>query len=216
MQILSHRGLWKQTSEKNTLDSFKKSIDSNFGFEIDIRHLNEQLFVSHDPLNTNQKQLLFDDVLSYYQVNNSDVFIAINIKEDGLDMILNKTLKKFEISNYFFFDMSIPDMVSYYKNDIDFFTRQSEYEIQPALYEEAQGIWLDEFHTHWITLEDLKLHSLNNKKVCIVSPELHKRAHLTEWVNYKKYLSTIEKTDNFFLCTDYPVEAKDFFIDLLT
>ena len=30
----------------------------------------------------------------------------------------------------------------------------------PAMYKEAQGIWLDEFHTHWIKLKDLKFKHL--------------------------------------------------------
>ena len=97
MKIISHRGLWNEPSEKNSLSSFKNSIDQNFGFEIDIRSFNGELIVSHDPLDDKNKSIRFCDVLSYYQINNSEVFIAINIKEDGLDFLIKKILTKFEI-----------------------------------------------------------------------------------------------------------------------
>jgi len=211
MKIISHRGLWNEPSEKNSLSSFKNSIDQNFGFEIDIRSFNGELIVSHDPLDDKNKSIRFCDVLSYYQINNSEVFIAINIKEDGLDFLIKKILTKFDIENYFVFDMSIPDMVIYSNSNITFFTRQSEYEKHPALYEKASGIWLDEFDSHWINDEIIQFHHNNNKKICIVSPELHDRDFTDEWKKYKKILSSKTNFTNIMICTDYSEKAKKFF-----
>lgn len=44
-----------------------------------------------------------------------------------------------------------------------------------------------------ITKEVIEKHIKNNKQICIVSPDLHKR----EWQHYKII-------DNLMICTDYP------------
>lgn len=67
-----------------------------------------------------------------------------------------------------------------------------------------------EFQGHWITKEVIEKHIKNNKQICIVSPDLHKREYKNEWQHYKD----IEKElgiDNLMICTDYPEEAKEFF-----
>ena len=71
-------------------------------------------------------------------------------------------------------------------------------------------MWLDEFQGHWINKEVIENHIKNNKQICIVSPDLHKREYKKEWQHYKE----IEKElgiDNLMICTDYPEEAKEFF-----
>ena len=119
---------------------------------------------------------------------------------------------EYAISNYFVFDMSIPDTIGYIKTGINFFTRQSEYENIPALYEESKGVWLDEFNSHWITSKIIIDHILNNKIVCIVSPELHKRRNVQEWVDYK-IITNNPLSENLLLCTDNPEIAKKYFYE---
>ena len=115
----------------------------------------------------------------------------------------------FNITNYFVFDMSIPDTIGFIKNSTKFFTRQSEYEIDPAFYTQADGVWLDEFNGHWIDYEVIQKHIKNGKKVCIVSPELHKRAYNIEWDNYKNiFLKDAEHKIS--ICTDLPEKANFF------
>ena len=106
--------------------------------------------------------------------------------------------------------MSIPDMVSYYKNDIDFFTRQSEYERHPSIYKESDGVWLDEFNEHWIDELVIENHLKNKKKICIVSPELHGRDYQEEWQQYKG-IDKEFKDEGIMICTDYPEKARRFF-----
>ena len=100
----------------------------------------------------------------------------------------------------------------YIKKGFKVFTRQSEYEEVPILYADSQGIWLDEFENHWISLDIIKKHTNSNKKVCIVSPELHKRESFKEWENYKKF-SKLFFNDEIILCTDKPEKAKHFFYE---
>ena len=37
MEIISHRGYWKNVEEKNSSKAFKNSFDLNFGTETDLR-----------------------------------------------------------------------------------------------------------------------------------------------------------------------------------
>jgi hypothetical protein len=90
------------------------------------------------------------------------------------------------------------------------FSRQSEYEKDPYLYKEAKGVWLDEFHTHWIDEKTIEQHVKAKKEICIVSPELHKRNYKDEWEHYK-HITYKFGLENIMLCTDHPLEAKTFF-----
>jgi hypothetical protein len=51
----------------------------------------------------------------------------------------------------------------------------------------------------------------NDKEVCIVSPDLHKREPKVFWERLKK-MSVID-SEKVSICTDFPEEAKQFFYD---
>ena len=210
MKFLSHRGFWKTKKEQNTLVAFKKSFMDGFGCELDIRDCEGQLVISHD-LPT-KPYLLLETVFQNYKNINCDVPIAINIKADGLQILLKELIEKYSITNYFVFDMSVPDTLGYEKNQLKFFTRHSEYEPYPALYEEAEGVWLDFFKSNWWTIKEVEKHLQQEKIIALVSPELHRREYKQIWDTWRKIELEFE-TDNLMLCTDYPKEAKEFFND---
>lgn len=208
MKILSHRGYWKEALEKNRLISFERSFSMGFGTEIDIRDYKGELVISHDIADENS--LKISDFFELYNRVDKSLPLALNIKADGLQTKLKELLEHFNIINYFVFDMSVPDGLGYVKQGLNTFTRQSEYEKEPSFYDVAIGVWLDEFHGHWISKEIIEIHFKNKKQTCIVSPDLHKREYLNEWEHYKeieKYLGI----NNLMLCTDYPEIAKEFF-----
>lgn len=215
MIILSHRGFWEHTHQKNTKEAFERSFQCGFGIETDIRDYQGELVVSHDM--ANKDSMLLEDFLSLYthyrliSKLGYDLPLALNIKSDGLQKPLKALLCKYEITNYFVFDMSIPDMLLYVQQEYIIFSRQSEYESTPAFYDECKGVWLDEFKEHWIEKETIQQHLKSGKKVCIVSPELHKRDFLQEWQEYKDIESHSKCKDEIMLCTDYPQKAKEFF-----
>lgn len=208
MIILSHRGYWKETQEKNLPIAFERSFSLGFGTETDIRDYKGELVISHDIADENC--ISVKEMFEVYNKYDNTLSLALNIKADGLQLKLKKLLEEYKIENYFVFDMSIPDGLGYLKQNIKAFTRESEYEKVPSFYDEACGIWLDEFQEHWITKEVIEKHIKNNKKICIVSPDLHKREYKNQWQHYKE----IEKElgiDNLMICTDYPEIAKEFF-----
>ena len=109
--------------------------------------------------------------------------------------------------------MSVPQMIEFSEFGLRFYTRQSEVEPKPILYDKADGIWIDGFwSTEWITESLLHEHLRNKKNVCIVSPDLHGRTQGAFWetlLNYDIDFSRIS------LCTDCPDEAAKFFASKL-
>ena len=210
MIILSHRGYWKEIQEKNQAVSFERSFDLGFGTETDIRDYKGALVISHDI--ANEKCLSVEEMLKIYNKYDNNLPLALNIKADGLQIKLKELLVQYNITNYFVFDMSVPDGLGYLKQNMKAFTRESEHEKFPSFYDEACGIWLDEFEGHWINKEVISKHIKNNKLICIVSPDLHKREYRNEWQYYKE----IEKElgiNNLMICTDFPEETKEFFYE---
>jgi glycerophosphoryl diester phosphodiesterase len=208
MKILAHRGFWAAPEEKNSKDAFVRSFKNGFGVETDIRDTGGKLFISHDMATGNEMTVV--DFFELCKQNSGSSPLALNIKSDGLQPPLGNILSKFGIENYFFFDMSLPDALGYVKTGLKIFSRQSEYEKEPYLYKEANGIWLDEFYKHWIDENVIQQHLKEGKEVCIVSPELHKRNYKEEWEHYK-YISYKFGFENIMLCTDYPDKAKIYF-----
>lgn len=209
MQIISHRGFWSRPNEKNTIPAFENSFKNNFGIETDIRDYNSSLVISHDIPQI--ESILLQDVFLACSNCILQFPLALNIKSCGLALPLKKLLREYDIHKYFVFDMAIPDYLEYIKNDIIFFTRQSEYEKEPAFYESAKGIWIDSFCTTWFDNKLLLNHINNKKDVCIVSPELHAREYDSTWEMLKKISADYDINQKMLLCTDYPEKARRFF-----
>lgn len=211
MQILAHRGLWETKSEQNSLNSLKMAFDNGFGVETDIRDYENNLIISHD-IPTNNP-VYFEDLLKIYTQHplRDSIYLALNIKSDGIQRMLKNILEKYDIKKYFVFDMSTPEMVQSRKLQLSFYTRQSDIE-SPVLYNESSGVWLDDFSGKWFPDEILKKHLEIKKNIAIVSEELHGRPCEEKWEYYKSFfISNPAKNQFIFLCTDRPYEANTFF-----
>lgn len=210
MIILSHRGYWKREEEKNTPIAFRRSFEAGFGTELDVRDHCGNLVVSHDiPDNS---AIDFKAFLELYCKFDKHLPLAINIKADGLQNLLSALLNTYQIENYFVFDMSVPDALGYLNLGMNVFTRESIFEKEPSFYDKADGVWMDEFKTPFITPQKIKRHLNNGKKVCIVSPELHQIEHLSRWMVYKTVPENPDKK-KLMLCTDFPEEAREYLND---
>ncbi len=209
MKILSHRGYWKSIEEKNTERAFDRSFSLGFGTETDIRDLAGELVVSHDMPQSGA--LPAKKMLEIHQGNDSALPLALNIKSDGLQLPLIILIEKYEVEHYFLFDMSIPDALISLKHGLKCFTRQSEYEPDPAFYSQAEGVWLDGFHEEWWDEELVQKHLDRGKKVCMVSPDLHRRPHLPFWEKLASW--DARSSSALMICTDLPEAAKELFGD---
>ena len=205
MKILAHRGVWEKPEEKNTRKAIQRAIEEGFGIETDLRDCRGELFVSHDP--ANGEEMTVDELLSICAV--SEAPIALNIKADGIQKMISAALKQ-PVRDYFFFDMSNPEMVLYKKFGMPYFTRQSDIEKECVLYEDALGVWVDGFITsEWIDETILRKHLDAGKRVSIISDEIHGRDNTRLWSILQKSGLSAEKM--LLLCTDEPIKARRFF-----
>lgn len=206
MEFIAHRGLWDQLIPKNSEEAFQKCFQNNWGTETDLRDCMGNLVVSHDPP-TNSTILSAEQFFKKYTLHKQRSTLALNIKADGLQKMLTKALEASPVENYFVFDMSIPDSLHWIRGGHPWFSRQSEYEPLPALYDKASGVWLDMFTGQWFDTGTILDHLNAKKSVCIVSPELHGRdpRPFWEWLRKEKFVDE----QKIILCTDQPKLAKE-------
>lgn len=209
MHILCHRGYWLDPSEKNTERAFTRALKNGFGIEVDLRDLGGELVISHDiPMDGVMRSSRF---IELYLANPVSSPIALNIKSDGLHVLVEEFIGQANFKNVFVFDMAVPDMRDYLRRKIPVYTRLSEYEQAPVLLNESSGVWLDGFRADWYGAEIFNTLLSLNKFIGIVSPELHGRAFQPLW-NLIKH-NNIHRNNLVALCTDFPMRAKEFFND---
>ena len=199
MKLLCHRGYWSSNADKNSLSALERAIANGFGIETDIRDCNGQLVISHDPPGAGDV-LSLEDFLKVYASYGKETLLALNIKSDGLQQKLLETLNHFKIINYFVFDMSLPDTLGYLNHEMPTAVRISEYEDGKGLLGACDTVWLDAFNEDWYERDFLISLIESGKRVCVVSPELHKRQHSFLWEMLRSIPES--KTHNLFLCTD--------------
>lgn len=206
MRILSHRGYWMQSDEKNTMAAFRRSFELGFGIETDIRDHAGELLIAHDIPRGDEPRLV--DVLALWRETSCTGPLALNIKADGLQAQAAQALVPYPELEHFYFDMSIPDTLGWARQGSPFYLRLSEYEPVLAPIAGCAGIWLDAFEACWYDARLLGA-LLDRHPVCVVSAELHKRAHLPHW----EFLaaSGLSQHAGLSLCTDLPLDARAFF-----
>jgi hypothetical protein len=166
------------------------------GVELDIRTNGKDLILHHDPFEIGD---LFEIYLQEY--NHSG--IILNTKEEGLELRLIDLMKKHNIDDFFFLDLSIPFLIKTIKKGCKkVAVRYSEYE--PIEYVKkfeglAEWVWVDCFNKNILSeevLDYLKLHF----KICLVSPEL--QSHPIEWIEEFKF--AYKNFDIDAVCTKQP------------
>jgi len=205
MEILSHRGYWLYPEEKNQEVAFLRSFDLGFGCETDLRDRGGEVVISHDM--AIGEEMTFAQLLQI--MNGRNLPLALNIKADGLAERILELLNRYNHTNYFTFDMSVPDMVKQIDMQLEVYSPLNDIIKIPFLLERSSGVWLDSFHSVWYdntVIEDLIERNLN---VCIVSSELHGRSYEKQWSNLKN--NKFVASSKLLICTDKPEEAAEYF-----
>lgn len=200
MIVLSHRGYWKTTEEKNTEAAFRRSFELGFGTETDFRDLAGRIVIAHDPP-TGGEMAAAD---CFAMMADRSLPMALNVKSDGLAVPLGALARQAELTDWFVFDMSVPDTVMQLRAGNPVFARLSEYEADGPLVSRCPGVWLDGFEGIWFDRHLIESLLNRGQRVCIVSPELHKRDHLALWSS----LVPLRGSPGLMLCTDLPEEAR--------
>lgn len=208
IEIISHRGYWKSSAEKNMFVAFERSFSLGFGTETDVRDsLRDgacQLVISHDV--PGGAEMLLSEVLAIAAAHGSPT-LAINIKADGLADRLKAALVQFDYSNYFTFDHSVPDLIQTEQRGLRCFTRLSEFEPEASLYDAPHvvGVWIDAFKPgRWYDQGVVERILDDGKQACLVAPDLHRRH--AELIPFFDWLgnSGLASRDGLILCTDQP------------
>jgi hypothetical protein len=203
-RILCHRGFWASENnlpflQKNSLAAFKRAIEYGYGIETDIRDFMGDIIISHDvPLKDCSPEFL--DFSKFLELDILKI-LAVNVKSDGLITLLQKYKDRLSEIEYFFFDLSIPELVQYQKSGFSFATRISEYETISPL--NSNYIWVDSFKENfWNEIELLKFTTRSEFKLILVSPELHGFDPIKTW---KEIGPLFLSNPNLFICTDLPL-----------
>jgi glycerophosphoryl diester phosphodiesterase len=203
MIIISHRGYWHVPQEKNTAVAFARSFALGFGTETDVRDRGGELVIAHDMATTEDMRL--EQFLEIY--GKCGLPLAFNIKADGLAAMLHRLLERFQVENYFVFDCAVPDLREHLKKSKRVYTRMSEVEVAPAWMNEAHGVWLDAFDSDWFGTDVVQSILDRERKVCVVSSELHGREPSALWATLLPFAAH----PNVMLCTDWPEQAQAYF-----
>ena len=203
--ILAHRGWWTEPEDKNSFRAFERALNAGFGIETDFRDRNGTLVVSHDPPDENA--LKAEDFFELYARIRGGGRLALNIKADGLQKLMAEHAASLTdgFQNIFAFDMSVPDTLGYLAINFPVYTRISEYERNPPFLDRAIGVWVDNFTGTFPQIEAATKLLASGHRVCIVSPELHRRDHESLWSEIAR--AGLHTNPLFELCTDLPQDA---------
>lgn len=211
MEIVSHRGFWNSNIPKNSKAAFENSFQNEFGTETDLRDLNGEIVISHDIPTLGEKPLTLEEFFEIYNSFKIKKTLCLNIKADGLQKMVNELINKYQIENYFLFDMSIPDHFQYDKIGLKTYFRESEFEKIDYLTTSIKGVWLDAFYDQWYTAKHINDLIEKKLKVAVVSFDLHHRDYEKQW----KFLldHNFHLNENILLCTDNPDKAIKYFYE---
>lgn len=186
----------------NTLNELKE-IDSNFGTEIDIRddHKSRQLILAHDPFING---IYFEDYLQEYKNGT----LILNIKSERIELECLQLLEKYNINNYFFLDSSFPMIYLLNKeyNNNNNACRFSEYETIDNFLDNKNmysTVWVDCFTKFPLNKENYEYIKKENKKICIVSPELQKQPE--KIIEYRNYIIENNIFPDMICCKNYNI-----------
>ena len=154
----------------NTVQELKK-IPEEYGIEIDLRDYQENIILQHDPFKSGE---LFTDFIKEF----NHKIIILNIKSEGIEYKILEILKNNNITNYFFLDSSFPMIYKLLKITDKIAIRFSEFESLESVLtmkNKIQWVWVDCFTKFPLNKEIYDLIKKEQKKICIVSPELQKQ-----------------------------------------
>ena len=173
-----------------------KTVSNDMGIELDIRYEGDKLILHHDPFVTGE---LFEDLLKEY----NHKMIILNVKTEGIEDEVLRLLKKYNVKDYFFLDVSFPALIKLTRaGEKNIAIRFSEYEPMEqcmSVKSMVNWVWVDCFTK--LPLDDKVYKELkSNFKICLVSPELQK--HSTDKI--KEFKTIIKNYEIDAICTKVP------------
>lgn len=153
----------------NSIDQLK-TVNNNYGVEIDLRTYKSEIILNHDPyLN---EGVLFRDWIKHYNHNH----IILNVKEEGLEDKIINIMNDYNIADYFFLDQSFPFLIKFsrqgHKLSAVRFSEFESIETVISLSGKIDWVWVDYFSFFPLDFDNSTILKEKNFKICLVSPEL--------------------------------------------
>lgn len=195
LEIFGHRVIFNGV--ENSVKSIPYYKKLGVGIEVDLRYNKKGVYISHDPTN---KGDLFEDMCKI--CSNSEIRMALHIKE--IETIINviKLLEKYSITNYFIFNtenFKYPDYVDG-KKIAAYVTKKQE-----NIKEEI--LWCDEIQSKWYTKEIISELHKKNKIIYGMSLEVVKTCNESEiFMEWDRLINL--GIDG--ICTKYPEKLMRF------
>ena len=174
-------------------------VPRHYGVEVDVHYYDSTVVVGHDP---QQNTVSFDSYLLEFEHS----FLAVNIKQEGIEKTVLAHLKDHDISNFFLFDLTFPSLMrTMMTGERRLALRISDFEDVKNLSffkGKVDWVWIDIFQDP-VYLEKTDWSTLSSFKKCLVSPELHILREYAISQNIKGNLSAhIDKFEA--ICTKDP------------
>ena len=173
--IISHRGIFD--SKNTSLESIKKCIDNDIGLEIDLRINEGSIYISHD---SEKSSLFFEDVCPI--LSNTDVQVALHIKE--LDVIPNtlEILKKNQIHNFFLFTVENHKIKGDENFNVAYYANSFPNDVSDKI------LWCDESVTKWFNSKSISELKNKNNKLIAISQEILNHCSVKDAESYWNFL----------------------------
>lgn len=221
--ILAHRAnlTGPRSVPENSLEACAVALRDGFGLEIDLRRdAAGKYYISHDPARRTAENALeaFSDIFRQFPTAE----YAVNVKELGYETELVRLMNHGLLGVhcfYFDFELLQPQTPGAAQRLIKSLpggktvllaARLSDRSepLPQCLAIPAEVVWANECDSLWMTGAVIRRLHADARQVYMVSPELHGFDHdvmVRRWADFKAW-----GIDG--LCTDYPLEARSFFL----
>lgn len=144
-------------------------VPHEYGVELDLHFYDGKVRVGHDP---DGLETCFETYLANYQ----HAFMAVNVKEEGIEDIVLDALRRHQIMDFFLFDLTFPAIFRLISSgESRIAVRVSDFESIrdfSLIRNRVQWLWMDIFESAKV-LDQMDWQELESFKKCLVSPELH-------------------------------------------
>jgi len=178
-----------------------KDIPGEIGIEFDVHAYGKEIVVTHEPFENGIN-------LEEFLKEAGNRFLAVNIKEEGIEENTISILKKMNYKNFFLFDINPPQIFRLGKthsSNLAFRISQLEKINIEKCRKFASYLWIDTFDgTLWPPKEFILELKKLKYNLCFVSPELH-RPPIGDYKYFNSCLNAFDDLidSNDFICTKY-------------
>jgi glycerophosphoryl diester phosphodiesterase len=222
LTILAHRANLNGPHSvlENSLEACADALAQGFGLETDLRRdAAGTFYISHDSLAPLAENHLEAYTKLFRQYPTAE--LAINVKELGYENALIELMNSGRLGKRsFFFDFELlePKTPGAAQRKIKSLPASQAVRLASRLSDRneplaqclaipAEMVWGDEFDSLWLSENEVKQIKAAKRSLYMISPEIHgfdMAATRRRWQEFKAW-----GVDG--LCTDYPLEARNFF-----